>query len=99
MKSQNTPEASSIVTDLQRKWQQPNHLDCAGAIHKAHQEGASFCGLAKVLNCSPSLLRQLNLAAQAPPPDLLLARQGSISIRELARRSKTAKAPSLMRRE
>jgi hypothetical protein len=91
MKSQNTTETASAVADLQEKWNDLKDLDCAPAVHKVHQAGASFRALAKALKCSEDLLRHLNLAAQAPPLDQLLARQGRISIREPARRAKAAR--------
>jgi hypothetical protein len=46
--------------------------------------------LAKELKCSPTLLRNLNQAAQAPQLDLVLARQRKTSTRELVRRSREA---------
>jgi hypothetical protein len=88
LNSKNTTEIPAGVADLQKKWQQLNDMDRALAIHKAHQAGASFRSLANTLNCSEALLRQLNLAAQAPPPYQFLARHGRISTRELVRRAK-----------
>jgi len=66
------------------------NVDRARAVRKIHQDGTSLRALAKNLNCSPTLLRHLNLAAQAPNSDQLLARQRKINTRELARRGKTA---------
>jgi len=84
----NTADTASAIADLQEKWPTLLDLDRARAVHKTHQAGASFRTLARALNCSASLLRHLNLAAQAPPLEQVLARQGRISIRELARRAK-----------
>jgi lambda repressor-like predicted transcriptional regulator len=79
MKSQNTAEAASAVADLQEKWGRLNDLDRARAVHIIHQAGVSLRQLAKALKCSPTLLRNLNLAAQAPLPETesLLAKVNS----------------------
>jgi transposase-like protein len=84
--------ASPAIADLQQKWAGLNDLDRARAVHQIHEAGTSLRTLAKALNCSPSLLRQLNQAAQAPPLDRILARKKKISTRELVRRSKSSKA-------
>jgi len=84
--------ASPAIADLQQKWAGLDNLDRARAVHQIHQSGISLRTLAKDLNCSPSLLCQLNHAAQAPVPDQLLAGNGKISTRELVRRSKSSKA-------
>jgi transposase-like protein len=79
------------IADLQINWDQFNDVDRARAVHQFHQSGVSLRELAKALNCSASLLRQLDQAPQAPPLDQMLARRGEISTRELVRRSRAAK--------
>lgn len=76
------------VADLKSKWDQLKDVDRAVAVHKIHTAGISYRQLAKEMGCSESLLRHLNLGAQAPPTDQFLARHGKISSRELARRGK-----------
>jgi len=84
---------TASAADLQARWPTfKNDLDRALAIHVFHDAGTSLRELAKTLKCSPSLLRNLNQAAQATPEDQALARQGKISTRELVRRAKAAKA-------
>jgi len=81
-------EANSAVTDLQSRWHNLSDLDRAQAIRSViRSEHISQRQLAAALNCSESLLRHLLLAAQAKPEDRALARQGTISTRELKRRS------------
>jgi hypothetical protein len=82
--------APKSISDLQAKWSKLPNLDRALAVHAIHKAGTSFRELAKALDCSESLLRHLDQAAQAPRVDLLLARKGTVSIRELVRRSKAA---------
>jgi transposase-like protein len=89
-KPDRTDNVASIA-DLQIEWDQLNDFDRARAVHQFQQSGMSLRQLAKALNCSPSLLRQLDQAAQAPPLDQMLARKGDISTRELVRRSKAVK--------
>lgn len=87
----NTADTSPAVADLQKKWPAlDNDADRAKAIHDLHTAGVSLRTLAKALKCSLTLLRQLNVAAEAPKEDLQLARDGKISTRELVRRSKAA---------
>ncbi len=78
----------SAVADLQGKWHTLPDLDRARAVYNIHQAGVSLRALAKDLNCSPSLLRHLLVALQAPATDRALARDGRISTRELARRAR-----------
>jgi lambda repressor-like predicted transcriptional regulator len=85
MNSENT----AAIAALQKNWGQMKDLNRALAVRKIHQDGTSLRALAKDLDCSPTLLRHLNLAAQAPTLDQSLARQGEISTRELARRGRT----------
>lgn len=77
----------ATIADLKDKWEQLKDVDRARAVHMIHKSGTSLRKLAKDLNCSPTLLRNLNLAAQATVLDLLLARKGKISTRELVRRA------------
>jgi hypothetical protein len=84
-------ENTAAIEELTSGWDQLKPVDQALEVHRMHEEGTSFRSLAKHLNCSESLLRQLNLAAQAPTSDLVLARQGKISIRELVRRYEVAR--------
>jgi transposase-like protein len=88
MKPQST--AASAVADLKEKWPTLDDLDRARVVHAIHQGGTSLRQLAKELKCSPTLLRNLNQAAQAPQLDRLRARQGKISTRELVRQAKVA---------
>jgi hypothetical protein len=78
------------LSELQTKWPELREMDRAHNVHEIHKAGASFRELAKALNCSASLVRHLDLAAQAPLGDRSLARQGKISTRELVRRAKAA---------
>ena|ERR1035441_10211288 len=82
--------SSSVVADLQSKWHTLHDLDRARAVYAIHLAGMSLRALAKALNCSPSLLRHLLAALQAPVLDRALARAGQISTRELARRARAA---------
>ena len=52
--------------------------------------GISLRALAKALKRSPSLLRHLLEALQAPPEDQSLARQGKLTTNELVRRAREA---------
>ena len=61
-------------------------------MQKIHQAGISYRKLGKALNCSESLPRHVNKAAQASALDRISARKGKISTRELARRSNAAQA-------
>jgi transposase-like protein len=88
MKAQLNADTASAVADLQQKWSTLQDVDRARAVHAIHQAGTSLRQLAKELNCSPTLIRNLNKAAQAPQLHHDLARQGKISTRELVRRSK-----------
>jgi DNA-binding transcriptional MerR regulator len=91
MNPSNATDTSSALTDLQKKWPSlDNDVDRAKAIHDLHSAGVSLRTIAKVLQCSLTLLRQLNVAAQASREDLQLARDSRISTRELIRRSKAA---------
>ena len=88
MKAQLNADTASAVADLQQKWSTLQDVDRARAVHAIHQAGTSLRQLAKELNCSPTHVRNLNQAAQAPQLHHDLARQGKISTRELVRRSK-----------
>ena len=84
--------APPLVADLQSRWCSLHDLDRAQAIKSIHQSGVSLRALSSSLNCSPSLLTHLLHAGQAPPEDCLLARQGMLSTRALARRARTVGA-------
>ena len=88
MKPQLTADTASAVADLKQKWPTLHDVDRARAVHAIHQAGTSLRQLAKELNCSPTHVRNLNQAAQAPQLHHDLARQGQISTRGLVRRSK-----------
>jgi transposase-like protein len=81
---------SSAVAELQSHWHALPDLDRARAVGAINQSGISLRKIAKHLNCSDSLLRRLLKSLAAPPEDLSLARQGTISTNELVRRSKAA---------
>ena len=84
---------TAAIADLQNKWNRLGDVDRARAVHNIHHARTiSLRSLAKALNCSESLLRQLNKAAQAPVWDRIKARKKEISTRELGRRAKKAKA-------
>ncbi len=82
--------SSPAVADLQGKWHTLNDLDRARAVFNIHHAGITLRALGKALNCSPALLGHLLAALQAPASDRLLAREGEISTRELARLAKAA---------
>lgn len=85
--------AAAALADLKSKWADLKHdLDRAPAVRLVHQKGVSLREIAGELKCSESRLRYLFEAAEAPPADLLRARKGLISTRELVRRSRAAKA-------
>jgi len=85
--------AAAALAELKNKWTDLKHdLDRAQAVRLVHQKGISFREIAKELKCSESRLRYLLQAAEAPAADLLLARKGRITTRELVRRSGAAKA-------
>jgi DNA-binding transcriptional MerR regulator len=65
-------------------------LDRAEAVRDLRDSGMSLNQIASQLQCSPSNLRHLLLALDAPVEDKILARRGEISTNELARRSKAA---------
>ena len=81
--------STSAVADLQDAWHTLHDLDRARAVYMIHQADVSLRELAKALNCSPSLLRHLLVALQAPALDRALARDNKISTREQARRART----------
>ena len=82
METADKTENSASVADLKNKWNQLKDVDRAIAVQNIHKAGTSFRDLAKALNRSPTLLRQLNVAAQAPALDQALARKGKISTRD-----------------
>ena len=84
--------APPLVADLQSRWCSLHDLDRAQAIKSIHQSGVSLRAPSSSLNCSPSLLTHLLHAGQARPEDCLLARQGMLSTRALARRARTVGA-------
>ena len=83
-------DISPAVAKLQSDWHTLHDLDRARAVNAINRAGASVRELAKALNCSPSLLRHLLGALQAPPEDRYLAHQGKISTNELVRRAQAA---------
>lgn len=87
------------ISDLQSKWDELSDLERGRAIQAIHLNGTSFRQLAKTLGRSPTLLRHLHQAAQAPPGDQNLARQGNVSTRELVRRAKAARLRKAAREE
>lgn len=82
------PGVKMSLSELQTKWCELCDMDRAHAVHEIYKAGTSFRALARALNCSLSLIRHLDLAAQAPLDDRNLARQGKMSTRELVRRAK-----------
>ena len=83
-------DVSDAILDLQSKWDALGDLDRARAIRTIHQTGISLRELAKTLKRSPSLLRHLLEALEAPPEDQFLARQGKLTTNELVRRARAA---------
>jgi hypothetical protein len=83
-------DAIDTISDLQSKWDALGDLDRARAIRTIHETGTSLRGLAKALKRSPSLLRHLLEALQAPPEDQSLARQGKLTTNELVRQAREA---------
>src|SRR5215469_12696062 len=92
METANNNLGIATLAELRDQWHQLRDIDRALAVHKLHKAGTSLRALAKALGRSESLLRNLNLAAQAPVADRILARQGKISTRKLVRRAKQAQA-------
>jgi lambda repressor-like predicted transcriptional regulator len=84
------PDVSAAISDLQSRWHNLADLDRARAVYAIQRAGTSLRALAKALNCSPSLLRHLLTALQAPREDRSLAQQGEISTNELVRRTRAA---------
>jgi AraC-like DNA-binding protein len=80
-------DAGIAVRELRSQWYTLHDLDRAQAIKTIHQSGIRLKELAALLNCSSSLLTRLLQAGQAPPEDRLLARQGVMSTRALARQA------------
>ncbi len=83
-------DASDAISGLQSKWDTLDDLDRARAVREIHETGISLRALAKALKRSPSLLRHLLEALQAPPEDQSLARQGKLTTNELVRRAREA---------
>ena len=83
-------DTSEAISDLQSKWDTLCDLDRARAVRAIHQTGTSLRELAKALKRSPSLLRHLIEALEAPPEDQFLARQGKLSTNQLVRRAQVA---------
>ncbi len=93
MKVRPSADAAAALADLKNKWADLKHdLDRAPAVRLVHQKGISLREIAGELKCSATRLRNLLEAAEAHQADLLLARKGQISTRELVRRSRAAKA-------
>jgi hypothetical protein len=91
MKVPPSADAAAALAELKNNWTGLKHdLDQAQAIMLV--KGISLREIAGELKCSESRLRNLLVAAEAPPVDLLRARKGLISTRELVRRSRAAKA-------
>jgi len=73
---------------LQARWKSLHDLDRAEAVKIISRTGKSIRSIAKhVKLTSETYLRMLLTAAKAPAEDLILARQGEINTRELARRA------------
>ena len=87
-----SPDPATLFDDLRNRCRISRMSTARSASASIHKAGTSLRALAKGLNCSPTLISDLNVAAQAPLPDLILARQGKISTRELVRRAKAAVA-------
>jgi hypothetical protein len=74
------------VSNLRAKWPNLSDVDRGEAISRLLAARISGRQLAKVLNCSPTLIRHLKPLAEALPEEKRLARLGQISTRELTRR-------------
>ena len=83
-----TADPATLIADLRKGWPKLKDADRARAVSKIHTAGISLRALAKELPCSPTQIRKLNQAAQAPTLDRLKARMGKLSTRELARRGR-----------
>jgi transposase-like protein len=70
-------DVSQAISNLQSEWHHLHNLDRAGDVEAICEAGASLRELAKALNRSPTLLRHLRQAAQAPRGDRYPARAGS----------------------
>ena len=87
-----TPDPATLIADLREKWPDLKDIDRAIRVHELHHLAhVSLRALAKELNCSSTLLRRLNQAAQASKLDRSMARQRRLSTRELARRARVEK--------
>jgi lambda repressor-like predicted transcriptional regulator len=79
------------VEDLRARWNELHDLDRAESVKMINKSGISIRALAKELGSrSDTTLRSLFIAAKAPLPDRMLARQGKISTRQLVKRLKMA---------
>ena len=83
---------SSAISALQTRWESLHDLDRAQAVRAIRLSGTSLNKLATALGCSPSLLRHLLDALDAPKADQLLARNGKLTTNQLVRSAKAAKA-------
>lgn len=83
---------SSAISALQTRWKSLHDLDRAQAVRAIRLSGTSLNKLAKAVKRSPSLLRHLLDALDAPKADKLLARDGKLTTNELVRSAKAAKA-------
>ncbi len=90
-------DLASAIAGLRSRWHTLHDLDRAQEVRQIHQAGVSLAKLARELNCSPSLLSRLALAAKASPEDLEEARRAGMSIRELARRAQSNESPGSFR--
>jgi hypothetical protein len=61
------PDPATLIADLQKRWPQLKDADRALAVHKIHESGVSLRALAKAVNRSPTLMRNLNQAAERLP--------------------------------
>ncbi|MGA8086906.1 MAG: hypothetical protein WCA10_06340 [Terracidiphilus sp.] len=83
---------SGPISTLQSKWGSLHDLDRAQRVRALRRSGTSLNKLAKAVQCSPSLLRHLLEALEAPRADQLLARDGKLTTNQLVRCAKAAKA-------
>lgn len=82
---------SGSISTLQSKWGSLHDLDRAQRVRALHRSGTSLNKLAKAVQCSPSLLRHLLEALEAPKTDQLLARAGKLTTNQLVRCAKAAR--------
>ena len=78
----------TTVKELRARWESLHDLDRAEAVRGIHETGKSIRSIATELGYrSEAHLRTLLKAAKAPLADRILAREGKITMSELAQRS------------